>query len=79
MQGYFSGHDNELTNGQLPDATVDQWNSMVNRVVAGLPNVRIIDPNKGWDADRMMTNFHPNDVGEDHIAQLRCSPRSVIP
>ena len=62
-----------LFSQELSDATVDAWNTMIDRVVAGLPNVRVVDPNVGWDADTMMYNVHPTDAGEDHIAQQLCA------
>ena len=68
-QPHFSTRDQELFSGQLPNSIVDQWNAMIDRTVAGLPNIKVVDPNVGWDADTMMTNLHPNDLGEDHIAQ----------
>ena len=72
-QGRLSAHDYALFDNELSDATVDAWNAMIDRVVAGLPNVEIVDPNVGWDADTMIYNVHPTDAGEDHIAQLLCA------
>jgi hypothetical protein len=72
-QGRLSAHDYALFSHELSDATVDAWNAMIGRVVAGLPNVQVVDPNQAWDADTMMYNLHPTDAGEDHIAQLVCT------
>ncbi len=72
-QGHLSAHDYALFSQELSDATVDAWNAMIDRVVAGLPNVHVVDPNVGWDADTMMYNVHPTDAGEDHIAQQLCA------
>jgi hypothetical protein len=72
-QGHLSSHDYALYSQELSDATVDAWNAMIDRVVAGLPNVRVVDPNVGWNAETMMYNVHPTDAGEDHIAQLLCA------
>ena len=69
-QGRLSAHDYALFSHELSDATVDAWNAMIDRAVRGLPNVRVVDPNQGWNADTMMYNLHPTDAGEDHIAQL---------
>ena len=69
-QGRFSAHDYALFDNQMSDATVDVWNAMIDRVAAGRPNVRVVDPNIGWDANTMIYNLHPTDAGEDHIAQL---------
>ncbi len=69
-QGRLSAHDYALYSHELSDATVDAWNAMIDRVVVGLPNVRVVDPNWGWDANTMIENLHPTDAGEDHIAQL---------
>jgi len=69
-QGRLSAHDYALFHDQVSDETVDAWNAMVDRVGAGRPNVRIVDPNAWWDPDTMMIDFHPTDAGEDHIAQL---------
>ena len=69
-QGHLSEHDYALFRQELSDATVDAWNAMVDRAVAGLPNVTVVDPNFGWDADAMIYDVHPTNAGEDHIAQL---------
>jgi len=69
-QGHLSAHDYALFSDELSDATVDAWNAMVDRAVAGLPNVTVVDPNFGWDADAMIYDVHPTNAGEDHIAQL---------
>jgi hypothetical protein len=69
-QGRLSSHDYALFSNELSDATVDAWNAMVDRAVAGLPNVTVVDPNVGWDADAMIYNIHPTNAGEDHIAQM---------
>jgi hypothetical protein len=69
-QGRLSAHDYALFDHEFSDATVDAWNSMIDRVVAGRPTVRVVDPNQGWDANTMIDNLHPTDAGEDHIAQL---------
>jgi hypothetical protein len=72
-QGRLSAHDYALFSHELSNATVDAWNAMIDRVVEGLPNVQVVDPNQGWDANTMMYNVHPTDAGEDHIAQLLCA------
>jgi hypothetical protein len=69
-QGRLSSHDYALFSNELSDATVDAWNAMVDRAVAGLTNVTVVDPNVGWDADAMIYNIHPTNAGEDHIAQM---------
>jgi predicted RNA-binding Zn ribbon-like protein len=72
-QGHLSAHDYALFDDLLSDATVDAWNAMIDRDVAGLPNVRVVDPNVGWDPNTMINNVHPTDAGEDHIAQQLCA------
>jgi hypothetical protein len=72
-QGHLSSHDYSLFDDYLSDATVDAWNAMIDRAVAGFPNVRVVDPNVGWDPETMMHNVHPTDAGEDHIARLLCA------
>lgn len=69
-QGRLSAHDYALFDNQLSDASVDAWNAMIDRVAAGRSNVRVVDPNVGWDPNTMIYNLHPTDAGEDHIAQL---------
>jgi GDSL-like Lipase/Acylhydrolase family len=69
-QGYFSAEDYAIINHEMSDATVDAWNAMIDRAAVGLSNVHVIDPNALWDANTMMTSFHPNDSGQNHIAQL---------
>ncbi len=72
-QGHLSSHDYALFDNMISDATVDAWNAMIDRAVAGHPNVRVVDPNVGWNPDTMIHNVHPTDAGEDHIAQLLCA------
>jgi hypothetical protein len=72
-QGHLAANDYAIFSYELSDLTVDAWNAMIDRAVAGLPNVRVVDPNEGWDADTMMYHLHPTDAGEDHIAQLLCA------
>lgn len=76
-QGHLSAHDYALFDNLLSDATVDAWNAMIDRSVAGLGNVRVVDPNVGWDPGTMINNVHPTDAGEDHIAQLLCAATGV--
>jgi len=76
-QGHLSAHDYALFNNLLSDATVDAWNAMIDRAVAGLHNVRVVDPNFGWDPNTMINNVHPTDAGEDHIAQLLCAATGI--
>jgi len=72
-QGHLSSPDYALFDNVLSDATVDAWNAMIDRSVAGIPNVRVVDPNVGWDPNTMIHNVHPTDAGEDHIAQQLCA------
>jgi len=67
-QGYPPESDYELYDYSLSNATIDAWNSMVDRATAGLPNVRVIDTNQGWNPSTMMEHLHPTDAGEAHIA-----------
>jgi len=69
-QGYLSAHDYALFDHRMSNATVDAWNAMIDRAVDGRRNVKVVDPNIGWNAEVMMSNVHPTDAGEDHIAQL---------
>ncbi len=69
-QGYPPESDYALYDHSLSNATVDAWNAMVDRAAVGLPNVRVIETNRGWDAATMMQTLHPTDAGEHHIAQL---------
>jgi hypothetical protein len=68
-QGYPSESDYELFDHSVSNATVDAWNAMVDRATAGVPNVRVIETNQGWDPSTMMEKLHPTDAGEDHIAR----------
>jgi hypothetical protein len=77
-QGYLSAHDYALFDDLISDATVDAWNAMIDRAVAGLSNVRVIDPNVGWDPNTMIFNVHPTDAGEDHIAQQLCALTGLV-
>jgi hypothetical protein len=68
-QGYLPESDYELFNHSLSNDTIDAWNAMVDRVTAGVPNVRVIETNQGWNPATMMEKLHPTDAGESHIAQ----------